>query len=115
MSRRLVQIVAILLLSATVVAGAAGMHVLSVAAAPAPVAGCHHGRVPSHAPPADYRCCASGHRTALLNRVFLPRPTLQAVAAACAIHAVAVATFRSPSPTAFESSGGPPSVSILRI
>ena len=115
MARPLSQIVAVLLLSATIVAGAGALHVLSVAAAPAPVAGCHHGPAPSNPAPADYRCCASGHRTALLNRIFSPRPVLQAVARARAIHAVAVASFSSAFPTAFQSSGRPPSVSILRI
>jgi hypothetical protein len=114
-ARLLSQVVAILLLSATVVAGAGAMHALSVAASPAPVAGCHHGRAPSNPSPADYRCCGSGHRSALLNRVFSSRPALQAVGAACVTPPVAVATFRSPFPPAFHSSGGPPSVSILRI
>ena len=111
--RSLVQIVAVLLLTTTVAIGAGAMHVLSVAA-PAPVAGCHHSRVPSNPPAPDYRCCVNGHRIALLNRIFSPCPTERVVKLSDALLTFADVGQRSAVPEASVHSSSSPPV-VLRI
>ena len=48
---------------------------------PSSMAGCHHSKVPSPSRPADYRCCISRHPSALVAKVFSPRPEIQLVEA----------------------------------
>jgi hypothetical protein len=115
MTRSLFQVVAVVLLSATVAVGAGAMHVLSATAAPAPWAGCHHSRVAPNPPAPDYRCCMNGHRTALLNRIFSPRPTVQVAKLPDAVLTLADAGHSNAVPEASVRSSGLPPILILRI
>lgn len=41
--------------------------------------GCRHSKVPSPSRPADYRCCMNRHPSALVAKIFSPRPEMQPV------------------------------------
>jgi hypothetical protein len=101
------QIVAVALLSTIVAAGAGTMCLLPAWTAPFHAAGCHPARVPTNQQPADYRCCAGRHYSALLTDIFSAPPALQP-READAIHIPAPLTSDNLSPTSPPGSCRPP-------
>jgi len=101
------RVVAVILLGVLVAASAGTMCSRAAAAEPSHSAGCHPGPAPSNPQPADYRCCASRHRSALTTGIFSPRPALQALDAA-AIGVPIAASSDGPLPAFSWPSGGPP-------
>jgi len=108
------QIIAVALLSTMVAAAAGTMCLLPTSAAHSPAAGCHPAGVPATPQPADYRCCASRHPSALLTGIFSLRPALQALEADT-VHVLVAVSDRDASPTALAGSSGPPGTLILRL
>jgi hypothetical protein len=81
---------------------------------PSSMAGCHHSRVPSPSRPADYRCCMNRHPSALVAKVFSPRPGVQPVDTG-AIRLFVAAKHLDPSLSAVAPSVIPPGFLTLRI
>ena len=111
MARPLFQIVAILLLSTM---AAATVMVCGFSLAAAPVAGCHHNRIPLHPDPAGHRCCGSDHRAVLATVTFSPRSALAGLRLPAAVDSFVLTNDSDMPQVASAPSGGPPSF-ILRI
>ena len=64
---------ATLLLLVALAAALPGVQAFAISAAPVHPAGCHN-HLPAKSAPASYQCCVSGHRVAIPNTAFSPRP-----------------------------------------
>jgi hypothetical protein len=117
--RPLSQLVTASVVIAMLVSSAGATCVLSLTAVHVPAVACHHARVPSNSSsnpqPADHQCCTSNHRSALVSRIFSPRPALQPVKVVNAFRLLADARERSAFSDAPWRSGGPAFGLILRI
>jgi hypothetical protein len=102
------------LLGTMIAAGAGATCVLSASVVPSHNAGCHPIRVPSNPQPADHRCCASAHASALTTGVFSPRPTLQTLKTD-AIDLLQPARETDALPFVVAPGGGPPAITALRV
>jgi hypothetical protein len=114
--RPLSQIVTASLVIAMLVASA-GATCLSLSAMHVPAVACHHGQVPSDSDPqpAGHQCCNSGHRAALVSRIFSPRPVLQPTRVVNATRVLANAGDGNAFSDTPQRPGSPPFVVILRI
>jgi hypothetical protein len=104
------QIAAVVVMSTMLAAGT--VCIVPAASHPA-MAGCHHERIPRREQPADYRCCVSRYRPALLTNVSLPHPAQRALAVIVALVFAPVSDTESCSRNATAAS--PPGVLALRI
>jgi hypothetical protein len=77
MSKRATKLMPIFLLTLMVAVSLAGQESTLMVAVAGPSAGCHqHGAKPPASTPASYRCCQTGHDSAILQNSFVTQLSL---------------------------------------